>query len=69
MQRARHHKPRRWVGGGACTVDFGFDRDKTGHVTRIAVSSSPGCKRYCANKRYSLDDSFAPDNVWAAGNQ
>ena len=59
----------RWVGGGACTVDFGFDRDKTGHVTRINVTSSPGCKRYCANKRYSLDDAYTPENVWAAGNQ
>lgn len=59
----------RWVGGGACTVDFGFQRDKTGHVTQISVSSSPGCKRYCPNKRYSLDDSYSPDNAWAAGNQ
>jgi len=59
----------RWVGTGACTVDFGFDRDKTGHVTRIGVTSSPGCKRYCANKRYSIDDSYTPENVWAAGNQ
>lgn len=59
----------RWVGGGACTVDFGFDRDKTGHVTRIAVTSLPGCKRYCANKRYSIDDSYTPENSWAAGNQ
>jgi hypothetical protein len=59
----------RWVGGGACTVDFGFDRDKTGHVTRIAVTSSAGCKRYCPNKLYSIDDSYIPDNIWAAGNQ
>jgi uncharacterized protein len=59
----------RWVGGGACTVDFGFDRDKTGHVTRIAVTSSAGCKRYCPNKRYSIGDTYTPDNVWAAGNQ
>ena len=59
----------RWVGGGACTVDFGFDRDKTGHVTQIAVTSSAGCKRHCSNKLYSLDDSYSPDNVWAAGNQ
>lgn len=59
----------RWVGGGACTVDFGFDRDKTGHVTRIAVTSSVACKLHCPNKRYSIDDSYTPDNVWAAGNQ
>lgn len=59
----------RWVGGGACTVDFGFDRDKTGHVTGIAVTGSAGCKRYCANKRYSIDDNYTPDNIWAAGNQ
>lgn len=59
----------RWAGGGACTVDFGFDRDKTGHVTRIAVTSSAGCKHYCPNKLYSIDDSYTPDNVWAAGNQ
>lgn len=59
----------RWVGGGACTVDFGFDRDKTGHVTQIAVTSSAGCKRYCTNKRYLLDDKYTPENVWAAGNQ
>ena len=58
----------RWV-GGACTVDFGFDRDKSGHVTGIGVTSSPGCKRYCANKRYSLDDNYTPENAWAAGNQ
>jgi len=59
----------RWVGGGACTVDFAFERDKTGHVTQIGVTSTPGCKRYCANKRYLLDDNYTPDNVWAAGNQ
>jgi len=58
-----------WVGGGACTVDFTLDRDKTGNVTRIGVTSSAACKRYCANKRYSIDDSYMPDNVWAAGNQ
>lgn len=59
----------RWVGAGACTVDFAFDRDKTGHVTRIDVTGSPGCRRYCANKRYAIDDSYTPENVWAAGNQ
>jgi len=58
----------RWV-GGACTVDFAFERDKSGHVTGIGVTSSPGCKRYCANKRYSLDDSYTPDNAWVPGNQ
>ena len=60
----------RWVDdGGKCTVDFAFDRDKTGNVTRIAVSGSAGCKRYCPNKRYMIDDNYLPDNAWAAGNQ
>ena len=63
------HSKARWAGGGACTVDFGFERDKTGHVTQIAVTSSPACKRYCPNKRYSIDDGYTPDNAWAAGNQ
>ncbi|MDB5705383.1 MAG: hypothetical protein JWN66_2499 [Sphingomonas bacterium] len=60
----------RWVDdGGKCTVDFAFDRDKTGNVTRIAVSGSDGCRRYCPNKQYMIDDNYLPDNAWAVGNQ
>lgn len=53
---------------GTCRIDFGFTRDKTGHVTRIDTTASTDCKRYCKGN-YGLSDNFLSANNWVAGNQ
>lgn len=48
----------RWS-SGACTLDLALTRDPAGHVSRIDVSATPGCKRYCT-QNFNLGDMYLP---------
>ena len=53
----------KWSDGKGCTLDFALTREADGNVPRIDIVASPQCRRYCRDKRYTLDDSnFIPNN-------
>jgi len=54
---------------GNCTLEFTARRNAKGDLSEINVSATPGCKTYCRDKRYSLEDRYMPANASLAKNQ